>query len=64
MGRYKTIHQHVDNGFWLPGLSLPAKKTTIVDTRTGARAEGFDRSSFSESDRKAWENLRKLQSSG
>lgn len=59
MARYQTTHKHVDNGIpWVPGLSLPAKKTTIVDTRTGERAEAYDRSSFRESDRKAWERLK------
>ena len=57
MNRYKTEHSEVDVG--IPMLPMMAKKTIITDTKTGTAAKGLDWSSFQESDRKAWEALKK-----
>ena len=58
MGRYEKYHSVEELGIAGP-LSLPVHKTVIRDNETGERAEGLDWDSFRESDRKAWEELKK-----
>lgn len=60
MGRYTTEHATVDVSV-IPFIPMLAKKTVITDTRTKKMAEGYDWSSFKESERKAWEKLQRAK---
>ena len=57
MGRYKTEHATVDVSI-VPFIPMLSRKTVITDTKTDEKAEGYDWSSFKESERKAWQKLR------
>jgi hypothetical protein len=41
----------------VPFIPMLTRKTVITDTQTNRKAEGFDWSSFRESERKAWQKL-------
>ena len=58
VGRYKKYYSYENlNPFFIPPMD--AKKSTIVDTRTGRKATGLDWTSYKEADRKAWETIHK-----
>ena len=61
MGRYKKYHDVVvldPFGAIAEAVCGPAKKTILIDKKTGKRVEGYGRS-YEESDRKAWKKLHK-----
>ena len=60
MGRYKTTHTMEDVSA-LPLLPAMAKKVTITDTNTGAKAEGYDWDSYQKAEAKAWARLNRQQ---
>ena len=58
MDRYKKERRLVDLSI-LPLFPMMARRTVITDTKTGKQAKAHDRQSFNESDRKAWDKLKR-----
>jgi hypothetical protein len=56
MGRYETQHERVNTCFFpLPGFNT--NRSTITDTVTGEKGEGFNKDSYTKADREAWQDL-------
>jgi hypothetical protein len=56
MGRYETHHERV-NTCLIPFSIFGTNQSTITDTVTGEKGEGFNKDSYTKADREAWQDL-------
>jgi hypothetical protein len=57
MARFINEHKIVDLSL-IPLLPLLAKEVVIRDTEPGQQSRGYDRNSFEQAERQAWELLK------